>query len=138
MSQVNYIIRVLLVTVFSLSTALTGWCQQSANKPEEQQGGFITPKIELTGKLARIFTITKCQYISGMTCRIHYKAVSPLPSEVFFTELDESGQRVGDKVRLIYPRLNPGENGTATFRLRTQPAKIVLEGVWNGPWKNPY
>ncbi len=130
--------RILRIGIFAISTALSAWCQQNANKPEEQVG-FIIPKIELTGKLARIFTITKCKYIAGMTCHIHYKAIFPLPSQVFFTEFDEAGKNAGARVRLIYPRLKPGEGGWATFRLHTdRPAKVVLEAEWNGPWQNPY
>ena len=97
------------------------------------------PKFELRGNLAKIFTVTRCEYISGMTCRIHYNGKLPLPSEVFFTEFDDHGRRAGPHVRLIYPELNRGETGTATFRIRLSgPAKIVLEGEWNGPWRNPY
>ena len=101
--------------------------------------GFTYPRFELKGKLAKIFTVTDCEYISGMTCRIHYSGVLPLPSQVFFTEFDEHGQKAGTQVRLIYPKLGPGETGRATFRIRlSRPAKIVLEGEWKGPWRDPY
>jgi hypothetical protein len=131
-------LRFLLVALLSLSVPLKGRCRQTANESDTQVG-FVIPKFELAGKLARIFTVNKCQYISGMTCSIRYKAVFPLPSQVFFTEFDESGRKVGARVRLIYPKLNPGETGKATFRLRSdKPAKVILEGEWNGPWRNPY
>lgn len=93
-------------------------------------------------KLQDIFAISHCQFISGLTCKITYNGKSPLPSEVFFNEFDAQGHPLGNKTRLIYPHLNAGERGVATFMLRGvqtgEPAKVVLTGVWNGPWKNPY
>jgi hypothetical protein len=100
---------------------------------------FSYPKLVLEDKLARTFTVDGCEYISGMTCRISYNGKEPLPSEVFFIELDQAGKTLGPKIRLIYPKLKPGESGKATFRIRSNnPAKIVLQGHWNGPWKDPY
>jgi hypothetical protein len=100
---------------------------------------FPIPKFELVGKLSKIFQVSRCQYISGLTCRIHYNGRLPLPSEVFFMEFDDHGKKAGPRVRLIYPELKPGETGVATFRIRlSTPANIVLEGEWNGPWRNPY
>ncbi|MGB6877103.1 MAG: hypothetical protein WBD87_13830 [Candidatus Acidiferrales bacterium] len=105
---------------------------QSAN-------GFPIPKIELKGKLAKIFSVSDCEYISGLTCKIRYNGNAPLPSEVFFIELDEHGRQAGARVRLIYPKLKAGERGYATFRIRlVEPARIILEGKWNGPWRDPY
>ena len=124
--------------VLAVFLVATGRCQQNENQADTQIG-FVVPKFELKGKLADIFTISKCQYISGLTCNIHYKAIFSLPSQVFFTEIDESGKKAGQRMRLIYPKLNAGETGKATFRLRSgNPAKIVLEGEWNGPWRDPY
>ena len=103
------------------------------------EDAFRLPKFELEGRLAKIFEVTDCEYISGITCRIHYNGALPLPSHVFFTEFDEQGQRSGKRVRLIYPKLEPGEKGRATLRIRlARPAKIVLQGEWNGPWQDPY
>jgi hypothetical protein len=100
---------------------------------------FRIPQFKLVGKLSKIFSVSRCEYISGLTCHIHYNGKLPLPSEVFFTEFDEHGKKAGPRVRLIYPELKPGETGVATFRIRLgRPAKIVLEGEWNGPWRNPY
>ena len=97
------------------------------------------PDFVLKGKLQDIFAVSDCKFISGISCKITYNGKLPLPSEVFFTEFDAKGRVLGKKTRLIYPHLNPGERGTATFRTRTgEPAQIVLMGVWNGPWKNPY
>ena len=99
--------------------------------------GFQVPKFELKGELSKIFDLKDCEYISGITCRIHYNGVFPLPSRVFFTELDEHGHP-GPRVRLIYPRLESGETGRATFRIHSHPATIVLQGEWKGPWQDPY
>lgn len=96
------------------------------------------PKFELKGNLVKIFKITDCEYISGITCKIEYNGALPLPSQVFFTEFDDQGRLAGRRVRLIYPRLEPGETGRATFRIRIHAAKIVLQGEWNGPWRDPY
>ncbi|HXU19468.1 MAG TPA: hypothetical protein VN788_02680, partial [Verrucomicrobiae bacterium] len=91
------------------------------------------------GKLAKIFTVTRCEYISGLTCRIRYNGAAPLPSDVFFTEFDDMGRQAVARVRLIYPELKTGETGVATLRIRSaRPAKIVLRGEWNGPWRSPY
>ena len=97
------------------------------------------PKITLEGNLAKIFTVIGCEYISGLTCRVHYNGKLPLPSQVFFTEFDDHGKKAGARVRLIYPELKPGETGWATFRIRSErPAKVILQAEWNGPWQNPY
>lgn len=97
------------------------------------------PVFVLKDKLQGIFAISHCQFISGLTCKVTYNGKAPLPSEVFFTEFDAEGHRAGKRVRLIYPHLNPGERGAATFRLRSSnPATIELTGVWDGPWKDPY
>lgn len=113
--------------------------------PEQKQlkadiaKAFRLPKFKLEGNLAKIFTVTHCDYISGLTCRIHYNGKLPLPSEVFFTEFDDQGKQAGPRVRLIYPELKRGETGMATFRTRLgRPTKIVLKGKWNGPWRDPY
>jgi hypothetical protein len=119
----------------------------TASKPGREDGqpqpvaagdlGFHYPKLVLEGKLARIFTVSECKYISGLTCHIRYNGVLPLPSQVFFTEFDESGRQAGLRVRLIYPKLRRGETGLATFRIRTgSPAKVVITGEWKGPWRN--
>jgi hypothetical protein len=97
------------------------------------------PSMELEPRLAAIFAVTRCEFMSGMTCRITYNGKSPLPSEVYFTEYDESGKALGQRTRLIYPKLEKGESGRATFRLRaSNPTRVVLSGTWNGPWRNPY
>ncbi len=100
---------------------------------------FQPPKITLQGNLAKIFTVTGCEYISGLTCRVHYNGKLPLPSQVFVTEFDDHGKQAGARVGLIYPELKSGETGRATFRIRSaRPAKIILQAEWNGPWQDPY
>ncbi len=118
---------------------VTCWGRQREHDKSGAEGGSLLPKFELKGKLAKSFEITDCEYISGITCRIHFNGVFPLPSQVFFTEFDERGKQAGVRVRLIYPQLRPCETGRATFRVRlSRPAKIVLQGDWNGPWRDPY
>ena len=101
--------------------------------------GWCVPVLKLTGDLEKIFSITDCHAISGLTCKISYNGKLPLPSEVFFIEMDKDGNAVGKKTRLIYPKLKPGETGYATFRTNSaSTAMIVLSGIWKGPYKNPY
>jgi len=105
-------------------------------QPEQ---GFRYPSFELEGHLRDVFEVSHCEYISGMTCKIRYNGARPLPSKVFFTEFDAAGHPAGPAVRLIYPRLNPGETGSATFRIRMSSAtKVLLQAEWRGPWQNPY
>jgi hypothetical protein len=125
----------------SIALSMLCWSMLCWGQPKQAKtdadSAFTYPRFELQGKLAKIFTVTDCEYISGMTCRIHYSGVLPLPRQVFFTEFDERGQKAGARVRLIYPKLEPGETGRATFRIRfNRPAKIVLSGDWNGPWRD--
>jgi hypothetical protein len=105
----------------------------------QDSSGWTYPTFKLKGRLAEIFAISDCQWISGLTCRIRYNGRYALPSEVFFTEYDVKGKRLGRRTRLIYPHLKAGERGYATFRLRSGcPSTIELEGIWKGEWKNPY
>jgi hypothetical protein len=99
------------------------------------------PCLELRAPLSEIFTISHCEAVSGLTCRIRYNGKRPLPSEVFFYGLDAKGKTACRPIRLIYPRLKPGEVGSATFFLNAcsdSSERVVLEGKWNGPYKNPY
>jgi hypothetical protein len=122
--------------LLAASATRLNWRAQSKT---DTDAGFRIPNFELSGKLAKIFKLSNCEYISGITCRIHYNGVLPLPSQVFFTEFDERGQQAAVRVRLIYPKLAPGETGRATFRIRSgRPAKVVLEAEWKGPWRDPY
>ena len=130
--------RFLLValSMFSLCTVSSIPNQQAKGHNDD---AFRVPKIELREKLAKIFSVSDCRYISGLTCRIRYNGAAPLPSEVFFTEFDDQGRKACARLRLIYPKLKAGERGYATLRIRlAEPAKIVLEGEWNGPWRDPY
>jgi hypothetical protein len=98
-----------------------------------------TPRVELDARLKKIFSVSDCQYISGLTCKIHYNGKEPLPSEVYFRALDAKGKPFGKRTRLIYPHLKPGESGLGTFRLPADdPTRIRLEAVGSGPWKDPY
>ncbi len=126
-----------LLAIFLLLDAAS-WANYQQPKADTEDA-FRIPRFELTGKLAKGFSVTDCEYISGLTCRVRFNGAIPLPSEIFFTEFDDQGKQAGARVRLIYPELKPGETGRATFRIRTgRPAKIVLRGEWNGAYRNPY
>jgi len=106
---------------------------------ESKSAGFRYPRFELQGKLSATLTVSGCEYISGMTCKVSYTGTNPLPSRVYFVEFDEAGHQAGREVRLLYPRLEPGETGSATFRIRlSSPARVRLRGEWKGPWQSPY
>ncbi|HEY4837988.1 MAG TPA: hypothetical protein VIH72_05250 [Candidatus Acidoferrales bacterium] len=130
--------RLLIVAaVFGMSLICVG--QNQLEKTILTANDADIPALELRGKLAKIFSISDCEYISGLTCKIYYNGSASLPSQVFFTELDKQGRQSGRRVQLIYPRLKPRETGRATFRINlTRPVKIVLYGEWNGPWRDPY
>jgi hypothetical protein len=98
-----------------------------------------TPNIKLDASLARIFSISHCEWISGLTCKISYNGKGPLPSEIFFVELDAKGKTLGPQTRLLYPHLTTGETGRATFRINVAaPASLVLSAKWDGAWRSPY
>jgi hypothetical protein len=119
----------------SILTLVAGATWQAAQQKACET--FCIPSFELKGNLAKTFSISGCEFISGLTCRLHYNGVMPLPSEVLFTEFDENGKQGGPRIRLLYPAMKKGETGLATFRIRTvNPAKIVLSGEWKGPYQD--
>src|SRR3954469_13592007 len=83
------------------------------------EAAFKYPLLVLEGRLANTLVFDRCEYISGMTCRITLKRNATLPSRVFFSEYGKSEKQLGRKLRLIYPNLKPGESGRATFRLQS-------------------
>lgn len=78
---------------------------------EQDTSSWTYPTFKLKGRLAEIFTISDCKWISGLTCRIKYKGKYPLPSEVFFIEYDKKGKKLGRRTRFICPHLKSGERG---------------------------
>ena len=72
-------------------------------------GSLFNPEDRLDSRLERIFVVSGCKWISGLTCRISYNGEDVLPSRVFFTESDVEGKVLGAKVRLIYPKLRAGK-----------------------------
>ena len=127
------------VRLFATFAVLFATCLGAAAQTQSQHEASVRlPVIVLNGDLAKIFEITDCEYISGLTCRIRYNGSLPLPSRVYFRETDERGKTSDARVRLIYPELKPGESGKATFRIRfAMPSKIILDGEWKGPWQDP-
>jgi hypothetical protein len=141
---VRKIVVIATVSSWLAGTMLYATCGQAQTRAPDQSSAseetdWSYPTFELQGKLRDTFTISECSYISGMTCRIKYTGTHPLPSRVYFVEFDEKGNQAGPEVRLIYPRLDPGEKGWATFGIRlSSPARVRLRGEWKGPWQDPY
>jgi len=105
---------------------------------KNKESGFTYPMLELKGRVAEIFTFYNAEWISGLTCHIKYNGKKPLPSNVFFSEYDEDGKQISERIRLIYPKLNSGESGHATFRVKGHASKMVIWSEGDGPWENPY
>jgi hypothetical protein len=142
----SYLKLFFCVASFLLFTAVSGsaadnndpqYCKKHGMVANDE--GWCIPVMKLTGDLQKIFSIADCHAISGLTCRITYNGKLPLPSEVIFVEYDKNGTVVGNKTRLIYPELKPGETGYATFRIKSASSTTIdLTGIWKGPYKNPY
>lgn len=136
--------RILLISFVCIAFAANAadtHCQKIGLETNAEK--WCVPKLSLEGDLSKIFTIptSKCQAISGLTCRITYNGRLPLPSEIFFEEMSADGKKLGKPIRLIYPHLKKGETGVATFRTSSHSAMttgIILTGKWEGPWKDPY
>jgi len=134
----------LILTICTASQADDSFEEQRKNecavsKMQVGKDGWCVPTFELEGDRKEIFSINDCEWISGLTCRVRYNGRKPLPSEVFFAELDAKGKRIGPtKTRLIYPRLDPGKGGVAIFRIHGTPTRIVMTGTWKGPLIDPY
>ena len=99
---------------------------------------FHIPDLVLSGRLGQTLSVSSCEAISGVTCKITLKAGQVLPSRVYFSEVGADGNTSRKKVRLIYPNLKPGESGRATLRSGDNASRLVLKGEWDGPWQNPY
>lgn len=123
----------------------------NATAEDERDLGFTYPKIELEERLAEILSFDKCKWISGLTCKVRYNGKHPLPRKIMMSAYNEQGTRLEFsvrnqrgkrihvfKARLIYPKLDAGETGIATFRVGGDSARIVLRGLWDGPYEDPY
>ncbi len=128
------------VAVALVALVLVGSHLKPTQAPCSTQDGQPIPCIELEPALKQIFVIDHCEAISGLTCRIQYNGKKPLPSEIFFYDIDSSGRQLCKPTRLTYPRLSPGQTGRATFldRCDADPDHILLKGKWSGPYKSPY
>jgi hypothetical protein len=132
--ELGFLFLVAFVALFAICGSATATPVQT-----QAETAIRLPLIVLDGNLAKIFEISDCEYISGLTCRIRYNRSLPLPSRVFFRETDERGKTSDARVQLICPALKAGETERATFRIRSAaPTKITLDGEWNGPWQSPY
>ena len=155
--------RTLFVVLLSFWTSQTAATSAIAGPIAEQKNsvdttsedqkdeGFRYPKFELEERLAEILSFDKCQWISGLTCEVHYNGKRPLPRKIMMSAYDEHRTRLEFSVRnqrgkrihvfearLIYPKLDAGETGIATFRVGGDSARIVLRGLWDGPYEDPF
>jgi len=138
MKNIKYLYFFILLLTFSFTSASDDQPRVVHLKAENNNSPFTYPILELKGLVAEIFTFYDAEYISGLTCRIKYNGAKPLPSKVFFSEYDSKSKEISHKVRLIYPKLNTGESGYATFRIKSTPSKLVIWSEGEGPWENPY
>ena len=134
------VIAAICTSGLALPASGPNWLADAGNQaPSPSDAGFRFPALELQGQLRGTLSFSKCTYMSGLTCKVKYSGDHPLPSRVYFLEFDAEGRQAGPEVRLIYPRLEPGEVGSATFRLRSSsPARVKLRGEWKGAWQDPY
>ena len=132
----------LLVFILAISAIFVTAAEQSTLivhlKGKFKNDTSIYPILELKGRVSEIFTFYDAEYISGLTCRIKYNGKKPLPSKVFFSELDKDGKQIVKKTRLIYPKLNANESGYATFKISNNPSKILIWSEGDGPYETPY
>jgi len=139
--KMKYCFNFALIIVLAAVTVVFSEVQPTKTiqlKAKHEDSPFTYPVLELKGRVADIFTFDQAEWISGLTCRIKYNGNKPLPSKVFFSEYDENGKQLSERIRLIYPRLNSGESGYATFRVKGHASKIVVWSEGDGPWENPY
>jgi hypothetical protein len=100
--------------------------------------GMPIPHLVLVGHLARAISVKSCELISGLTCRICLNSGQEIPSRIYSTEVDHKGTKLEPRKRVLYPDIRPGQCGLATLSLRHHSSKLVLRGVWRGPWQDPY
>ena len=139
--QESHKVSVALADLFQARTVTFNDSQLVTQTRSSDELDWHIPQIDLESKLASIFTVTRCKWISGMTCRVSFNGKLPLPSEVFFEEYNDAGNPVGSPRRLIYPELEAGHTGLATFNLRSKhgrPFRILITAKWEGPYKDPY
>jgi hypothetical protein len=127
----------ILLVIVSVSLAFASQDEVVQLEAKDKNSPFTFPILELKGRVAEIFTFYDAEYISGMTCRIKYNGIKPLPSNVFFSEYDNESKEISHKVKLIYPELKAGESGYATFRINGHPSKLVIWSEGEGPWESP-
>lgn len=115
-------IAVTLVTLFAIAGCAT-----------KEPADFHYPKIEFVGKAGHIFTLKKCEWISGLTCYIHYNGKLEYPSRLYFTAYDTEGKQMENSIPLWGPeRLEKGETGIFTIQKwgERDPARIEIYAIW--------
>lgn len=102
------------------------------------ESGLDSLRFVLVGRIAKTLKIERCRHISGLTCTIRLQLNQVLPTRIYSTELGSDGQPLGPEKRVLYPNLSPGERGRATVSLEDHPDRILVRGVWDGPYQSPY
>ena len=128
----------ILLFIFSISLVFASQNEVFQLEAKDINSPFTYPILELKGRVAEIFTFYDAEYFSGLTCRIKYNGMKPLPSNVYFSEYDSETKEISHKIKLIYPELKAGESGYATFRINGHPSKLVIWSEGEGPWESPY
>jgi len=130
-----------ILLILTINMSLLTWAKGTnilKLQPKHGNSAFDYPSIQLEGIISEIFEFYDAEWISGLTCRIKYNGKAPLPSKVFFSIFDKKGKETAHKVRLIYPKLKEGQSGIATFRIKGDPALIIIWAEGEGPYNSPY
>lgn len=124
--------------VMLFDSPLSSGAEQGRNVAVTQVGNLPVPRFTLVGRLAKTITIDRCEAISGLTCTIRLVVGQEIPTRMYSAEFGADGKPLGAEKRVIYPNLRPGEQGRATIWFQAGADRIVLRGIWNGPWEDPY
>ena len=102
---------------------------------KQSETDYWCPKVAFAGKAADMFTLKKCEYISGITVELVYNGSYSYPSKLKFTLLDSDGNILkSDQTKHVFgpQHLEKGQFGIFTIQHTgsDNPSKIIVEGVW--------